>query len=270
MAGQAVRAAVAVDTVAFVKKFIHKNPAYVRAAVDKTATFDVRTLPDPPLPPTATSAKLVEVVNGDTLDVVVRLKKERDWKPLVLNMASDFVPGGGWLKGSSAQEEQLFLRTALHAHLGSALVPKNQRRHPKGPYDIVYSPNVAVFRHGEEQKYVMMDDDERFLCSFVSVAAIRNPHVKNETYATVDDQKLMQQKIDAIFRLAIDKGYTSLVLGALGCGAFANPPKAVAAMFADAIKRYGHCFTKGGICFAVYDPHPHHNSNSAIFSSILV
>ena len=50
----------------------------------------------------------VQVVNEDTLDAVNRLRTHDGWKPLVLNMASDICPGGGWWNGALAQKKPSF------------------------------------------------------------------------------------------------------------------------------------------------------------------
>lgn len=64
----------------------------------------------------------------------------------------------------------------------------------------------------------------------------------------------MEDKIRQILRaLALNK-ITHCVLGALGCGAFANPPKRVAAAFRKVLKDDEEC--KGlfeGVYFAVLD-----------------
>ena len=52
---------------------------------------------------------IIRVVDQDCLDVAWEILHEYKSTPLVLNMASAFKPGGGWEKGSMAQEESIFL-----------------------------------------------------------------------------------------------------------------------------------------------------------------
>ena len=61
-------------------------------------------------------------------------------------------------------------------------------------------------------------------------------------------------KIEFIFKMAIQHGHQYLILGALGCGAFNNPPYAVAKLFKQAILKFGRYFKKIGFAenFARY------------------
>ena len=46
----------------------------------------------------------------------------------------------------------------------------------------------------------------------------------------------MMEKIRTILRIAAHEGRRNLVLGAFGCGAFGNPPTAVAGFFKDVLQ----------------------------------
>eukprot|EP00760_Papus_ankaliazontas_P031493 PhM_4_TR5308/c0_g1_i2/m.25046 len=54
-------------------------------------------------------------------------------------------------------------------------------------------------------------------------------------YGSVFDYDLLVEKIRTLLFMAMEAGCDSLVLGALGCGAFRNPPDAVARAFADVL-----------------------------------
>jgi uncharacterized protein (TIGR02452 family) len=55
--------------------------------------------------------------------------------------------------------------------------------------------------------------------------------------------------------LALERNHTRIVLGAWGCGVFANDPRAVAGVFADALAgAFQGCFAE--VVFAVYDVSP--------------
>lgn len=59
----------------------------------------------------------------------------------------------------------------------------------------------------------------------------------------------MKEKIDSVFKISIIHEHKTLVLSALGCGAFRNPVHDVIDLFNEALKTYGHFFDT--IVFAV-------------------
>jgi hypothetical protein len=60
---------------------------------------------------------VIRVVEGDCLDVALLLKNKFQLNPIVLNMADEKIPGGGYKYGAGAQEEGLHRRTNLYQHL---------------------------------------------------------------------------------------------------------------------------------------------------------
>ena len=56
------------------------------------------------------------------------------------------------------------------------------------------------------------------------------------------DYILTKEKIEAIFKLGIIKKYSTIIVGAFGCGAFRNPPDEVAKIFNEIIKIYGQYY----------------------------
>jgi uncharacterized protein (TIGR02452 family) len=199
---------------------------------------------------------------------------------MVLNLASDWSPGGGWLKGSLAQEEELFYRTSLGIDLGFS---KDAKPHPYDPSrkwhyplqsdQVIYTPKAVVLRQDASNGYACNKPKDRCVVSFLAVSAIRNPKCiqnknKEWTFANKFDEELTRRKICAIFELAIVKKHTVLVLGALGCGCFHGPPHAVARLFKEAIQIYETYFKL--VTFAILDHHPSSpDSNFTIFYDAL-
>jgi uncharacterized protein (TIGR02452 family) len=197
----------------------------------------------------------VTVVNADTISTALDMV-EQGWDPLVLNMASDTHPGGGVAKGSAAQEEDLFRCTNYSLCTNKSLYPIE--------YDeVIVTDGVSIIK---DQDYNRLPDYVEL--DFIAVAAIRRPPLEYEdseaSYMEAEDQQMMQDKIDAIFRYGIYQNRDSLLLGALGCGAFRNPPKVVKEMFQDAIDRYRGYFKQ--ITFAVLSNE--HNPNYSIFKDL--
>ncbi len=95
----------------------------------------------------------------------------------------------------------------------------------------IYSPTVVVMRENRSTGHGLMDlskPDGLPVFSCVSVAAVRGPAVEKdaggkERYRRVGDREVMKEKMRVVLRIAAVRGHRVLVLGALGCGAFANP-----------------------------------------------
>ncbi|KAK4235741.1 hypothetical protein C8A03DRAFT_46176 [Achaetomium macrosporum] len=205
----------------------------------------------------------------------------------VLNMASDRNPGGGWLKGASAQEEALCFRSTLAASLHRGYYPIRRR-------EGVYTRDVVIFRDSASEGHKLMVPETPVgqlpVVSVLSVAGIRRPEVKPEAeegreeenevgtpgkeasahqkhgkakakapkgpvvFADPAARDLTKDKMRLCLRMAGSKGHTMLVLGALGCGAFRNPPQEVARCWQEVLREdefAGGWFRE--IWFAVYD-----------------
>jgi len=188
-----------------------------------------------------TSPASVKVVNADTLTTAMLLKNSGH-DPLVLNMASNTTPGGGVAHGAKAQEEVLF-------RCSNYDLCTNRRLYPLLDDEFVTTENVTVIK---DQDYNRLSDYVEF--DFIAMAAPRKPPLLFDEdgearYMDQEDEELMQGKIDAIFRYALYQDKGSLVLGALGCGAYGNPVTQVRDMFQQALDKYRYYFDN--ITFAV-------------------
>jgi uncharacterized protein (TIGR02452 family) len=177
----------------------------------------------------------IKIFNDDTLVITKELYDKTKSNILVLNMASEYKAGGGVENGAMAQEEELFRRSNYFQSL-------TQNFYPLKELECVYTKNVTILK---DDNYNQMTP---FQCSFIAVAGLRKPNLKNGKYNSID-KELMRKKIEMIFKSAIIYGHTNIVLGALGCGVFGNPPEEVAEIFNDLIKKYRKCFDN--IYFAI-------------------
>jgi uncharacterized protein (TIGR02452 family) len=203
----------------------------------------------------------ITVVNGDTIDVVFQLRQE-GLNPVVLNMASAWTPGGGWRKGARAQEESLFYRSTMAISLENCMDLDRERawRYPLPEYGAVYSPDVFIFRGNVKEKYGIYRWKDCFWLDFMAVAAVRKPKLTHSNQLQQKDGETMWTKIDGMFKIALDKGHDSLVLGAFGCGAYGNPPEDVAQIFKSVMHQYLGCFKR--ITFAILDDHNAHQKHN--------
>jgi len=97
------------------------------------------------------------------------------------------------------------------------------------------SPNVVVFRDTLDNGLVELSEDRRFVIAVMTVAAPRFPAVVTEgeregevvfKEETVVEE--LREKVRLVLRMAAGEGVGRLVLGAMGCGAYGCPPRAVA------------------------------------------
>lgn len=182
-----------------------------------------------------TSKSRIMIFNDDTLIIANKLYLSTKSNILVLNMASEYKAGGGVENGAMAQEEELFRRSNYFESLTPNLYPIKE-------FEAVYTKDVCIFK---DDNYNLITS---FKCSFVAIPAIRKPYLKNYKYNSID-RDIMRKKIDFIFKIAIYYNYKNIVLGALGCGAFGNPPEEVAELFNDVIQKYHNNFDN--IYFAI-------------------
>ncbi|BCB91348.1 TIGR02452 family protein [Phytohabitans suffuscus] len=218
----------------------------VRAAVARTHLY----LPGEPLPAGfgRAGSGLVEVSNESTLAAARRLGDGA----AALVFASARNPGGGFLSGARAQEEDIARASALHACLSAApafYLHHRANTDPRYSDRVIYSPGVPVFR---DDGLRLLDRPHR--TAFVTAAA---PNLR----AVVTNQPELAPTVPAVLRaralrvveVAAAHGHRRLVLGAWGCGVFGNAPSTVAAAFMAALDRvdaFDH------VIFAVLDRAP--------------
>lgn len=207
----------------------------------------------------AVGKTIVDVVNEDCLSTAVRLKKE-GFNPAVLNMASLSNPGGGVTSGAGAQEETIFRRTNLYRSLYQFAryaqeygVPKSRHQYPLDRnFGGIYTPNALLFRKSENEGYALMEHPVEI--SFISVAGINRPELKNGMIAEHLTEPI-KNKIRTILRIGLENGHDSLVLGALGCGAFCNPPHHVAKLFHEVFEEEEFIGKYKLLVFSILDDH---------------
>lgn len=72
--------------------------------------------------------------------------------------------------------------------------------------------------------------------SFITVAGMNRPDLTTSGMIANHHVEPIKNKIRTIFRIGLIHGHDSLVLGALGCGAFRNPPRHVAQLFHEVME----------------------------------
>ena len=195
-----------------------------------------------------------QVINETTLSAAARLTKANgNANVLALNFASAKNPGGGFLKGSQAQEESLARASGLYpciAQMQAMYDANRQFRSCLYTDNMIYSPGVPVFRDDRDQLL-----EAPYLVSFVTAPAVNAGVVRRrgtENVGRIED--VMRGRIEKVLSLAVIHHHETLVLGAWGCGVFRNNPRDVARWFGDHLTGNGlfsRSFKK--VVFAVLD-----------------
>jgi len=258
--------AIASDTMEILKQGYYTNtknqPIHIeqvtKQAIEGTVLYDEedtkRILQD--TKPNEQKTTQILVTNQTTLEAIDELKqKYPNEEILALNFASARHPGGGFLKGSVAQEESLARSSALYYSLVSKpqmYEHNEQLRAKRGCYSdmMIYSPNVPVFKNDKGQIR-----EELQLVSFVTSPAVNKRAIqKNEPHIGLPQiHATMKMRIQKILAVALHHEHKYLVLGAFGCGVFKNSPPDVAGYFHEALKHPKFRGKFKEIVFAVYD-----------------
>ena len=210
------------------------GPVDWRAEIKAAEAAKVSIAPDASLPggerrshDSGRDVTVVTVANETTL-VASRALVEAGLRPLALNFANGVEPGGGFLRGATAQEETLCRSSALYATLYGDPMYEFHRGHARGASSdwAILSPDVPVFRDDSG-----MELEKPWLLSFLTCAAPYAPAI-----GRLDAQPMLRKRIHRVLQIAQAYGYESLVLGAWGCGAFANDPLQTAKDFREALE----------------------------------
>lgn len=224
--------------------------------------------------PTNEEETKIIVRNVDCLEEGVRLCRE-GYNPAILNMASRRHPGGGVMLGAGAQEESLFRRTNLfrslyqfteyfinHVWYKKYITPVSTGEcYPLDRnFGGIYTPGALLFREDEQHGYKLMESPE--CLSFISVAGMNRPKIKDATHIADDLIEGTKNKMRTILRIGLRHGHDSLVLGALGCGAYRNPPSHIAKLFHEVFEEPEFKNKYRLISFAILDDHNTHQAQN--------
>ncbi|MDP3277835.1 MAG: TIGR02452 family protein [Deltaproteobacteria bacterium] len=195
----------------------------------------------------------IEVTGETTSAALRRLVQDESCRHVMgLNFASAKNPGGGFLGGAKAQEEDLARGSSLYASLITKPAYYEQNRSQNSLLytdHAIYSPGVVFFR-GDEDALL----ERPFVASVLTMPA---PNAGEHRKRYADDEaaitETMARRIAQVFAVARHHGDRTLVLGAWGCGVFRNEPNRVAECFAQALAHHEVTGAIARVVFAVYD-----------------
>ena len=187
-------------------------------------------------------------IRVENKDCVLAAKELIDagYHPAMLNLADLYTPGGLVEYGSGAQEENLCRRSNLILSLyqfsasrvrqypGLGLVCHEDQYPMDERFGGIYSGIVTFFRGPESTGSEL--EAKPYNIPVISVAALSGPRIGPDGMMLQEEADITLDKMRTIFRIGLVQGHDALVLSALGCGAFANPPAHIARLFHQVIE----------------------------------
>ena len=193
------------------------------------------------------------------------------------NFANGNHPGGGYIRGAMAQEEELCRQyPTLYTSLGRAMRygPKEgMTYYPFGPpvyrepgvvpgiappraSAVIWTPDVQCLRSSRVEGYrVLSETDAAYhKAHFVSAAApnVADNGLPKDTFNRTEIHQTLQNVMQAAPHFLKTGKVDTIVLGAWGCGAFGNSLETMAELLAHAVKTYGKFYKN--VVFAVPPP----------------
>lgn len=218
----------------------------------------------------------IQVIAGTSQQVAHKLVNEQNeaaasptGKPqrfALLNFASARNPGGGFLNGAKAQEEDLCRCSGLYPtlvkHNEYYEVNRQQKSLLYTDY-IIFSPEVPFFKIRGTGEYL----DQPFLASVITAPA---PNTRPYLKAHGCERELescFERRWENVLSVALDQNISTLLLGAWGCGAFGGDPVMASKTAKRAIKSHGRGIEQ--IVFAIPNKGQQSQHNLDVFQGAL-
>jgi len=201
----------------------------------------------------------VFVVRGDWGEVTHAMTKEHGHCFAVLNMANAFVPGGAYVEGAPAQEENIFRRTDCHFYVGPDEYDAELDQYHPHMTSLLSAENGRVYLDSEHPRVCIRGPEDRSrsdlgyqwlpvgeVFPFFELRAAAQDLRDGSAFSESTARRRIAAQLDTV----MDHGIRHAVLGASGCGAFMNPAARVAAVYREEIKKRKQDFSV--IAFAIH------------------
>jgi len=203
----------------------------------------------------------VEVLPGDWGEVTRSLTHEFGACFAVLNMANAYVPGGAYVEGAIAQEENIFRRTDCHFRVDAREYDATADRYLPEMTELLTARRGAVYldtdqprvcirgpedRSRQDLGYSWLADDQVF--PFFELRAAAQDLRDGSRFETADARRRIAAQLDTLSR----HGVRHVVLSAFGCGAFRNPVDVVAQIYREELTARETHFSL--VAFAIFAP----------------
>ncbi len=201
----------------------------------------------------------IRVVAGDWGEVTSALTREHGICFAVLNMANAFVPGGAYVEGTIAQEENMFRRTDCHFQVGADEYDETTDRYLPAMTRLLTGSDGTVYLDTEHPRVCIRGAEDRARADlgypwladsdvfpFFELRAAAQDLRRGAPFDVADARKRIAAQLDTLR----SRGVRHAVLSAFGCGAFMNPAPTVAELYRDELVRRRGDFTV--IAFAIF------------------
>lgn len=206
----------------------------------------------------------ISVIDADTISAAWSIHSNPSAKIAILNFASFRHPGGGFLTGAMAQEESICHHTNLYDALAAqrAWYDSNERLTNRSLYQnrSILTCDVSIVARGIG-KFVRTE--EIFQADFLTCASPNAGAAAKKGVPEAEINCAIEQRISYAVELLAGRGYTHMILGAFGCGAFRCDPRIVAGAFRNSIEKSTNAFDK--VVFAIPDGK---NGNLRVFKEV--
>lgn len=195
------------------------------------------------------SSKHTTVFVVENKPVVDRILEEQKYDLCVLNFASAKHPGGGFLRGTMAQEESMAYCSDLYYTLyQTRLYDLNVESKSKYYTDNMVLSDVTFFKNS---KYQLINQPKTV--KVISSPAVNMNLIPNDTNNIEKAKQIMKSRMRKIIQLAIDANCKNLVLGAFGCGVFKNNHEDISKAWYELLIIENYKIYFDIIYFTVYD-----------------
>jgi uncharacterized protein (TIGR02452 family) len=205
------------------------------------------------------------VVTDETTQAAAQRLAPRD--PVLLNFASARRPGGGFLRGAKAQEEDLCRCSGLYP----ALLTQPHyygRNRAEGSLlytdHVIYSPHVPFFKVRGTRPPL----EEAFVASVITAPAPNSgPIMREDPSQAPAIAEAFSRRWRIVLAIARHQGHRTVILGAWGCGAFGGDAFVAATAAKQALATFDGCFDQ--VVFAIPSKGKKSTHNLAVFREVL-
>lgn len=186
----------------------------------------------------------VQVLPGDWGEVTRSLTNTHGACFAVLNMANAYVPGGAYVEGAVAQEENMFRRTDCHFRITEEEYDVRLDRYHPEMTRLISAQNGAVYLDSQRPRVCIRGAEDRSRADlgypwlpeeqvfpFFELRAAAQDLRDGSDFNPLEARRRISAQLDTLRAHRI----RHVVLSAFGCGAFRNPADRVARIYREEI-----------------------------------